>query len=251
MFRILSLFLAMFLVSGCAQGESWDNDVSMLPHIIAAKPAIACMEKYVLSSNGDIEWKGGVPTGPLYEDGVIEECLESAGLSEPKSEPVQLEVDPVTESKKYLVFLWAMMMGDRDNALRSEGLDKVVDYASCIENQLRTKPAFLSGEEQKVQNAVSDAQESCSDHVLAKLARKTNVSAADYAQQDYRLAGMAILISQANINFILEKLGRKPAEWQRNFTRPKSGALPVVAPPPMVVPRTQSSDPLRTTEQPN
>ncbi|MEO9467831.1 hypothetical protein [Parasphingorhabdus sp.] len=193
------------------------------------------METHTLSSNGKVEWESGAPTGPLYQEGVIEGCMESIGLGNQNSELVQYDENSLANSKKHIVYMWAMMMGDRENVLRADGLEQVVDYASCVENGLRLEPSFLSGEVQKVQNAIGVAVSNCDDHLLAKVVSNPSPSSEDYAGQEYRLAGIALTLSQVNIQFILDQLDRTPTEWKRKVPTKSNGSLPVVAPPPQVV----------------
>jgi hypothetical protein len=241
MMRSICVLLALAASTSACHAEEVDaDDVSLLPVIEEMRPAFECVEEKVASSDQLEIWKFGAPTGPAFSEAVAKDCVTLAGLT--LSAPTKALSPESLDEFRWLIFrAWLLSAGDHRDHLKTSELDSALDFARCMETNLKKRPGFLSGNMEGLSSAEVAAMQACSTHPLSALARNYDDQTA--LPDNARMMIFANSIAGANMRFILEKKGKVPNEMRpcvyygdgsRSIGCDLNGRppRPIVAPPP-------------------
>ena len=158
----IALSITSMLAVGCADTSDAAEVPSVLPHIEAVRPLIACIAEKVEQSDETEEWSGGAPRGPAQSPETLAACQTESGVTiRPirNSEPTDF-TDP--EFARHGVLTMALMaFGDHRDHLTPDEFDEAIAIARCIEDEEIAKGQILRKSPQEAQRISMGAMEEC------------------------------------------------------------------------------------------
>ncbi|MEP2236367.1 MAG: hypothetical protein ABJM58_11265 [Alteripontixanthobacter sp.] len=222
--RLAILLIAILALptSACSAEAEPQDQITLLPHVLAMRPIVACIEDHVASSEKDEIWVGGSPQGPAHDREMLRRC------SEGHLELNERDIDEQSPGYYQQAIFSSMMFifGDKHNHLTANDFDSAVDFAKCVESTAFSLPGFSSRNNRGLSVAIRQAELSCSEHPLAL---KPMQPAEASAPENARAIMFANFVSNANLRYILEKMGWSP-ERKPQVINPLN--RPIAPPPP-------------------